>query len=312
MIQYFKNQPRFYALLKFSVWVALLFAVANGLAALSLFALSRSAFYKPSFLVNTFDTKEPFAYIVLGSSRGLTTLDTKQIDSKLGIRGINLSVDDTSLPTHLLMAKHFFESGYHSDLVILALDSGSYENEYLARSTNDYRFLPFVNRPYVRHYFEKSKSSFFDSLSLSRYLPLFGVSYYNLETIGPSIIATLFPQKRNRFDSSGNLTYPKTKAPAASPNKKMVKLQLTNPQLTKLERYVNSHNAELILYTAPYQDIEIQCIDAYFNLINHSNLLKDANYFYDSIHVNKAGRELATKAFIEAFDKINQTTVLLH
>ena len=101
--------------------------ISNIISLMSLLALGYGSFYKPSYLANK-DLSFSLDYIVLGSSTGLTTLNTVEIDSILKTRSLNLSMDDTGMSTHLLMLKHFFNNGGKTDLCILAPTVSSYNN----------------------------------------------------------------------------------------------------------------------------------------------------------------------------------------
>ena len=98
-------------ILKIVKYVTVIILMANILGWTGDLILRKSSFFKPSFLLNNYKQGEQFDYFILGSSRGLTTLDSKQIDSSLSTKGINLSMDDTDLKTHLLMLNHFFKNG---------------------------------------------------------------------------------------------------------------------------------------------------------------------------------------------------------
>ena len=93
---------------KILVFGILFMVLANFLSYLVLFQLKKSNFYKPQFLANGVFQKN-FDYVVLGSSTGLTTLDTKIIDSITGKKGLNISLDDSSLSSHYLMLQHFYK-----------------------------------------------------------------------------------------------------------------------------------------------------------------------------------------------------------
>ena len=82
------------------------FLFFNGIAFLCLFFLSKSSFYKPSFVKNGV-VNNSFDYVVLGSSTGLTTLDTKLIDSVTGMKGLNISMDDIN--------NDFFNTSFKND-----------------------------------------------------------------------------------------------------------------------------------------------------------------------------------------------------
>ncbi|PHS09018.1 MAG: hypothetical protein COA88_05805 [Kordia sp.] len=283
-------------IIKYSL-IALL--LVNAISFLSLYLLSKSEFYKPSYLVNHFNKQTKFDYIVLGSSRGLTTINTNQIDEALGTKGVNLSIDDTGLPTHSLMLTHFFENDFKTKKVILTLDSAFFKNKKMGVSDNDYRFLPFVTNDYVRSYFTEYENGMFKKYSLSGFFPFIGVSYYNLELFFPSLVTIFSPQRHNRFDDNGNYRYPDKKLNSI---KKLgiENTNISNLKLLELKRMCTSNDAELIIYVAPIYNTQLNINKSLgIEVINHTSLLKSTDNFYDVIHVNKKGREIATDALMK-------------
>ena len=132
----------------------------NAIAVLSLYCLKNSSFYKPQFLYH--EVNEPkFDYIIIGSSIGLTGLDTQLIDSICNKKGLNLCIDDTSLSSNYLMLQHYYAQNKKVDYCIVAVSSWDLANKNPAISNNDYRFLPFVNRNYVYQYYKGLEKGFF-------------------------------------------------------------------------------------------------------------------------------------------------------
>lgn len=114
--------------------------LATVLSSASLWSLRQSSFYKPSFLVN--QVKEnAFDYIILGASTGLTTLNTKVIDSIAHTNGVNLSMDDTALSSQYLMLQHFLAQGKTTEFCALVPSTKDYEVTTNQLSGNDYRFF---------------------------------------------------------------------------------------------------------------------------------------------------------------------------
>jgi len=284
-------------LLKYSLIAVLLI---NVVAFASLFCLRKSEFYKPSYLVNHFEENTKFDYIILGSSRGLTTINTKQVDKDLETRGVNLSIDDTGLPTHKLMLEHFYNNNFEAKKVILTLDRGSFKKGEIKINDNDYRFLPFITNDYVHDYCSKYEKGIIKKLSYSKYFPFLGLSFYNAELFFPSIITIFNKEKRNRFDDYGNYQYPA--GSKLNSNNKLVtdEVEITNPMVIELKRLCKKNNSELILYIAPiYKTKLIIKNDIGVEIINHANSVESSDNFYDHIHVNQEGREIATKAVID-------------
>ena len=134
----------------FFVFIVLAMIMSFG----SLYILRQSSFYKSSFLVNQVP-QDNFDYVILGASDGLTTLNTKVVDSILSIEGLNLSMDDTSLSSHYLMLQHFLAEGKQTNYCVLVASALGFDTNPKALSNNDYRFLMYNNRPYVSDYFRQ-------------------------------------------------------------------------------------------------------------------------------------------------------------
>ncbi|GGE32540.1 hypothetical protein GCM10010832_11010 [Psychroflexus planctonicus] len=254
----------------------------------------KSKLYKPSFISNTVENQN-YDYIILGSSMGLTSIDTKLVDQMNSTSGLNASMDDTSLGTHYLMLKHFLESGGSTDKVFVTISPRDVANKNPKESTNDYRFLPYIYRDYVhKHFNEKLGPTHY--LSLSYWQPFVGVSYYNLEMAASSAQALIQPNKRNRFDDKGNYSYPITGNP---PKNELDEITLAweNPYLVKIESLAKENNIDLFYYQAPIYNLKVITLDPKKNLINHANKINDPSLFYDKIHVNALGREEITKIF---------------
>lgn len=291
-------------ILKIFFYAFLLLLIANIIGFSANYFLKRSHFYKSSFLVNKFKENKKFDYFIVGSSRGLTTLKSTIIDSTLHTKGVNLSMDDTDLKTQFLMIKHFFKSNFKADYLILTLDASHFNKTSLRLGNNDYRFVPFINKDYVRNHFKEYETSSLKILTNSNFNPFFSYSYYNLELLLPATLSVIKPKFRNKFDEFGNYSYPLS-------NKKAIdKLdiiksnqKITNPLIKKIDKYLKLNNCKLIIYIAPYAASNF-IFDNNFNyeIINHSTVLNNYdNVFYDKIHVNAQGSKLATKLFTSNF-----------
>jgi len=280
----------------------LLLLIFNGIAILSLFMLKKSNFYKPQFIENGLTTKD-YDYVVLGSSTGLTTLDTKQIDSITGKKGINISMDDSAISSHYLMLQHFLTLKNKTKTLVLTVSPWNANVITPKLNGNDYRFLPYIYNDFVYDYYNDLEKSYFKPLTYSRFLPIIGLSYYNTELFYPSIVAAFQPQKRNRFDDKGNYSYPSDVHPKPS-DLKISHLKNLNPYLFKIEKLCAENNIRLVYYLSPMYQTKMVTEDNR-NYINHSNLLKDARLFYDEVHVSMVGRRLASEAFAEEFQKSN-------
>ena len=278
----------------------LFLGLATAISFVSLNVMKRSSFYKPSFLVNDINENE-LDYIILGASTGLTTLNTKVIDSMTNKRGVNLAMDDTALSSQLLMLQHFLAQGKSTKYCILAPNTASFDSRMNSLSDNDYRFLPFIGTDYVTHYYGQFNEVPAKLLKWSEWMPLLGVSYFNAEIFYPALMGALNPKKRNRFDDRGNYTYPVRNQKESKTivfSEKLV--NFTNPYVKEIEALCMANNIQLICYFSPVQGKKYVSNSSEYKVIDHSDLFKDTAYFYDILHVNQKGRAVASIRFAES------------
>lgn len=288
-------------LIKMGIWAFSLFLLFNGIALLSLYSLNRSDFYKPQYLGNL----KPgiYNYVVLGASNGLTTLNTKVIDSTIGTKGFNLSLDDSNLGSQYLMLKHFYELGNKTDFCILAI-LGGLDEPNPKINDNDFRFLPLLNNLYVQEYFRDMDQGY-KPLYLSNFTPIYGVSLYNYELFFPSILSFINPRKRNRFDQFGNYSYPSTtKKKLPIEDKVIKKISITNPFFYKIKQICKANNTKLILYQSPLYNVEVILTDRNYLFINHSKEYFPLDMYYDNLHVDSKGSYYCSLKFADEFENI--------
>lgn len=295
-------------LLKLSIYGTVFLLLANSIGWIGDRALKKSNFFKPSFLVNNFKVEDKLDYIILGSSRGLTTLNSIKIDKELDLNGINLSMDDTDLKTHLLMLKHFFNNGFKSEYCILTLDYSNFKKTQLKLGDNDYKFSPFIQENHVKEHFKAYETLALKPNYNSRFLPFIKYSYYNLQIVPASLISLIFPNKRHRFDEKGNYAYPVTQLTRFDTLKPSVQTaKIVNPLVDEVRKICEQNNSKLIIYIAPYQKLSIK-LNASTDVVNHSGLTTSQEFFYDNQHVNSKGREFANQQFIKDVKKILDRT----
>ena len=288
--------------LKHIGFVLLLFiGFTTGVSYGSLWALRQGSFYKPSFLERQVGASS-FDYIVLGSSTGLTTLNTQVIDSVLGTQGINLSMDDTALSSQYLMLQHFLGLGKQTPVCVLAASILDYDVTDPVLSGNDYRFLPYGSEAYVQAYYNSFSDDSAWILSNSNWLPMLGVGYYNVELFYPSLVSLLDPNKRNRFDAYGNYSYPNVSNVSGSlVSRRSKPLEFKNPYFKKIQDLCAANNMTLVVYIPPHKTLAVSTGFTSFSVINHSDLLQDSQYFYDDFHVTSLGRQAVSLQFAKAF-----------
>lgn len=269
------------------------FLIFNGIALFSIFILGKSCFYKPQFVTNAIN-ENSFDYVVLGSSTGLTTLDTKLIDSITNKSGLNISMDDSALNSQYLMLQHFYKLKKQTKILVLAVTPWDLSKKNPELNNNDYRFLPYVYDDYVYDYYKNFEKGFFKPLTLSKFCPIIGVSYYNTEIFFPSIITLIKPKFRNKFDDKGNFSYPTNGKPIRL-REERYELIIQNPYFFKIKKFCIDNNIELITYISPI--FKTTVVTKNVDIINHSNLIINKDMFYDDIHVNKNGRKLCSEIF---------------
>lgn len=272
------------------------FVLLNGIAFLSLYFLGNSCLYKPQFLANGVKENQ-FDYLVLGSSTGLTTLNTKAIDSLTGKKGLNMGMDDTSMNTHYLMLQHYYALGKKTDAVVLTITPWDIVETAPKLGNNDYRFITHAGEDYVYEYYASMEQGLFKPLTSSAFFPLAGVSYYNAEVFFPSLMTVFQPKKRNRFDDRGNYTYPESNLAFVEKTSADVTVTIKNPFFKKIQELCESNDSRLIVYIAPLYQQKVIVLTEGITVINHSNLLNDPKLFYDGIHVNFRGRLICSKEF---------------
>lgn len=288
-------------LIKIGVYGVLSFVLLNAIAFGALFFLGKSQLYKPQFLKNGVPTTQ-FDYIVLGSSTGLATLDTKTIDSVMQWNGLNLSMDDSSLNSHVLMLEYFLSLGKKTDKVILCVTPWDLQNPINTLNDNDYRFLTEIGNPVIYQHYQTFDTKGLAVLKYSKYFPLLGMSYYNTELFFPALFTAVQPNKRNRFDEKGNYTYPNAQNAVVPKEPSTIQLSIKNPAFQRMKDLCEANQIELLIYQSPLYRQTVQFPDGKETIINHSAILPE-DLFYDPIHVTSVGRTFCTLAFCEALKK---------
>jgi hypothetical protein len=282
-------------LIKIGVYGFLSFLLLNLIAYVALFFLGKSQLYKPQFLKNGI-AEQHFDYIVLGSSTGLTTLNTKTIDSVMNWNGLNLSMDDSSLNSHVLMLEYFLSMGKKTEKVILCVTPWDLQNANNKLNDNDYRFLTEISNPVIYEHYSTFDNEGLSVLKYSKYVPILGMSYYNNELFYPALFTVIQPKKRNRFDEKGNFTYPNSRRGVEERKLSYERVTIKNPAFNSMRKLCQKNNIELLVYQSPLFRQSVEFLNFKGKIINHSAILPDY-LFYDPIHVTTVGRSFCTLAF---------------
>lgn len=278
--------------------VLVVFLIAECSSFLLLWGLRKSDFFKQN--VATHYKGEKFDFIILGSSRGLTSIDTKLLGQGLKQHGFNFSVDDTHLGSQVVMLKHLLANDIKIDTLFLVHDAPT---SYKRISTNDYRFFSYISQPYVQDYF-KTHESPFDFIA-ANYFPFLALGYYNVELLIPSIYSLVNPKHRHNFDSVGDFSYPAHSFDAAKIKNRVVrKIDLGSDELNEIIKLCSLNSIQLIIVVMPAYQTD-------FNITNPKNLVVhkigggdwDSSYFYDQQHLNGQGKKRCTEQLIEQLHK---------
>jgi hypothetical protein len=268
-----------------------------------LIIIKKSNIFKCTYVYNNL-SNVTLDYIVLGSSRGLTTLNTNKIDSKLGLTGFNASTDGGGIATNWLMLNHLIHCNVKFKYCILVLDDMGIEDNTYQFSKNTYRFIPFFNYENIQNEinkFEDCREKF--NFRASRFYPGFTVFENNKVILPTAIRALINPKERNRFDENGNYVYPsKVKIDKTYIND-TVTYRKYGHVYHEFENLCKKNNIILITYIAPLQEHHLN-LPPKSHLINHSSLFNNSIYFYDHLHVNSIGRDRATDSFLLNFKQI--------
>jgi hypothetical protein len=291
-------------IIKSLVYGTSIFLILNIIAFISLYFLNKSHFYKPQYVSNIIVNKK-IDYVTIGSSNGLTTLNTHIIDSLISTNGFNLCIDDTALSSQYLMLKHFYQLNNKTDYCILNI-LGGLEDDVIELNDNDYRFITFTNKEYVSDYYYNLEKGYFKPLYFSKYLPLFGVSFYNSEVFYPSLVSIIQPNKRNRFDEKGDYSYPNNnrKNLLIKKDKIIQKITIKNPYFYKIQDLCKENNTKLIIYQSPIHNVTVDLLNNSNYFINHSKEIIPADMFFDEVHLNKIGSIFCSKKFADEFKQI--------
>lgn len=280
------------------------FLLAYVVSYISFWGLKKSSFYKPSFLVNSV-SESNFDYIVLGASTGLTTLNTKIVDSLSGLNGINLSMDDSNISSQYLMLKHFLAEGKKTKYCVISPALSWFDSDECFQGTNDYRFLMYYDRLYISEYYREVPSrDKTNTLSFSEWLPSLGLFYYNTELFFPSIVSLVKPKKKNRFDNKGNYSYPSNGLNLVAKDKIDKKLIFDNSCLKKLEDLCVANEITVVYYFSPNRMNNVIVSEFKRKIINHSGFIDEDEYFYDDIHVNLKGNMICSIEMAKEFELV--------
>jgi hypothetical protein len=242
---------------------------------------------------------EEYDYAIHGSSRAFTTLDIPMIDTATGKKGINISVDGSSIPDQLLMLKIFLHNKNSIKRLYLQIDPFSSDTEEIFDFAIP-KFFPYLKEDIVFDHFKQFGYQWY----AYRYVPFYRYAMYNTLWGPHEVLIDQFKILPRDFDQYGDFFYPNIdyKGPE--------KLRSLTFDLNGKYKFLNEiallcrqKRIQLILFTAPVADININ-EEYHQNIVSFTRMMKSkgipyynygdlygnrAENFYNEIHLNRKG-----------------------
>ncbi|MHA4895124.1 hypothetical protein ACXZ1K_10245 [Pedobacter sp. PWIIR3] len=252
-----------------------------------------------------------YDFVVHGSSRAFTTLDIPMIEQATGKKGINISVDGSSIPDQFLMLKLFLANHNKVKKVYLQVDPFSSDTEDIFDFAIP-KFLPYIKEDIVFDHFKQFGYEWY----AYRYIPFYRYAKYNTLWGIHEVLIDKFRILPQDFDAAGDFFYPDVKYKGPDSLRHMTfNIKGKYKFLNQIIDLCKQQQVELILFTAPVADIIIDA-DYKKNAIDFAALMKtkgvtyynygdlygnDPRFFYNQIHITKDGAEDFTKKIIPIF-----------
>jgi len=252
-----------------------------------------SKIFKPMVIYN-----DSFDHVAIGSSRSLTGLRSDKLQSELGAKWFNLSMDDTPIETHLLELKLLLAFGKNPQFILLQYDRLGVDDRSQELLDRDYQFLPLS---YFDHgvLWEYIKNRGNGKGLLLYLLPCFKYIYYNTELLFPILKYLTIGDFRYRSNELGDYFYPNNlQFKGVKSNVRLESLNAKDSKFLEFKKLCRVNKIDSKVYTAPFFSVKV---DSDLNdYLNYSNLLKqDSSYFVDDLHLNKSGVEVLTNQLIK-------------
>jgi hypothetical protein len=259
----------------------------------------KHSFFKPSKIINNQNWREA-KILIIGSSRALTSFDSRLIAEQTGKKTVNLAIHDTGPSIHKLLLELAIEQNYFPETIILQYDQREAEPMHGLHEM-DYQFLPLIfSSKAVNSYFKDKMGALF---VVAQYVfPIWKYAYWNTELLFPIPLILQNPNLTLRSDSIGDYEYPESFGqllPCEESDVKPTILYNNLPLFEFLTTQQYKHGFSCIMVTAPTYNFYYQ-----FNFettyINGSTWFNcEPKFFYDEIHLNAAGKRAFTNKFIE-------------
>ena len=249
-----------------------------------------------------------YDYAVHGSSRAYTTINVKEIEKSIGLKGINLAVDGSTIPDQYLMVKIFLENNNTIDHLYLQIDPWATNIEEVSEFAIP-KFFPYLKEERVFNHFKQFGAKWY----AYKYIPFLRYAEYNTIWGVHQLLNEgfdLFPQD---FDMYGCYFYTEENYRGEMALQKMAfDLDGDYKFLNQIINLCKENNVELTLFTSPVANIKlneeyIENMSAFknkmiadnINYFNYGDLFGNDTYFFtDEIHLNKYGVNDFTKTII--------------
>ncbi|MES2826842.1 MAG: hypothetical protein V4687_01750 [Bacteroidota bacterium] len=255
--------------------------------------------------------EKEYDFAIHGNSRAFTTVDIPMIEAKTGKKGINISVDGSSIPDQFLMLKLFLNNNNKVKKVYLQVDPFSSDTETLFDFAIP-KFLPYIKEDIVFDHFKQFGNEWY----AYRYIPFYRYAKYNTLWGPHEVLIDKFKILHTDFDKYGDFFYPDVSYKGPDSLRHMTfDLKGKYKFLNQIIDLCKEKNVQLVLFTAPVVDIILD--DAYkANTLAFAELMKrkgvqyfnygdlygnDPKYFYNQIHITKQGAEDFTSKMIPIF-----------
>ena len=214
----------------------------------------KKGYYNKTQWINKIENQK-FDYIIHGNSRAYTTLDVGIINKETNLKGLNLSVDGSSITEQALMLDLFMAKGNKIKTLFLEIDYW-FDSTAMTSSLNletvskfDLpKFFPYLKDNMVFDHYKDFGIKWY----AYRYIPFYRYAEFN-SIWGPhEVIVDLFHVVKPEYDENGGHFYSNYDYHGT---KKMDKLSFNpNGRFKYFNRIVNNckkNNIKLVCFTSP-------------------------------------------------------------
>ncbi|NMM47227.1 hypothetical protein [Marinigracilibium pacificum] len=271
----------------------------------------QGTYYKTQWLNNTENNEYDFA--IHGSSRPYTCIDTKKVVEDTNLKGINISLDGSTTPTHALMLEMFLKRGNKIKTLYLNVDNWEADTEVVGQFSYP-RFFPYYKEKEVYEHY----SRFGLKWQLYRFIPFIRYAEQNTTWGLHQLANSLFHFKKPDYDSYGSKIYESTEYHGTQDlfeynfdtSGKMY-------YLNKIIELCNSNNIELVVFVCPFANAKTDSeyykgIEDFKEYLNNKGV-KFYNFgdkynlkfdlFVDEDHLNKNGVPLFTEDVVKMIEE---------